>query len=218
MGGIAQNLTCWCILTTVGTDYIQVMVYWYSSFWGHFDLVKQAKCAVLSRFRDNVWEEWAEICHVYSILWYPHKWKRQSLAHANHPVTERGYPWLLYTQTSLVFCYYRPTNHCLQNTTTGGCLSGRIVIIIVLMYNQMLYDDKQPTLCFEARRKCGIGFIHNQLVSSYANAPKQLALSPGIVGFITRDFHALISRQHSQANRRGLHTFFLTSKSRWMQK
>ena len=72
--------------------------------------------------------------------------------------------------------------------------------------------------CFEARRKCGVGFIHTQLASSYANAPQQLASSPSTVGLITRDFHALISRQHSQTNRRGLHTLFLTSKSRCMQK
>ena len=45
-----------------------------------------------------------------------------------------------------------------------------------------------------------------------------MALSPSTVGFITRDFHALISRQHSQTNRRSLYTLFLTSKSRCMQK
>ena len=74
------------------------------------------------------------------------------------------------------------------------------------------------TICFEARCKCGVGFIHTQLASSYANAPQQLASSRSRVGFITRDFHALISRQHSQTNRRGLYTLFLTSKSRCMQK
>ena len=76
----------------------------------------------------------------------------------------------------------------------------------------------RQTLCFEARRKCGVGFIHTQLASSYANAPQQLASSPSTVGFITRDFHALISRQCSQTNQRGLCTLFLTSKSRCMQK
>ena len=74
------------------------------------------------------------------------------------------------------------------------------------------------TLCFEARRKCGVGFIHTQLASSLANEPQKLASSPNTVGFITRDFHALISRQHSQTNRRDLYTLFLTSKSRCMQK
>ena len=74
------------------------------------------------------------------------------------------------------------------------------------------------TLCFEARRKCGVGFIHTQLASSHANAPQKLASSPSTVGFITRNFHALISRQPSQTNRRGLYTLFLTSKSRCMQK
>ena len=71
--------------------------------------------------------------------------------------------------------------------------------------------------CFEARRKSGVVLIHTQLASSYANAPQQLALSPSTVGFITRDFHALISRQHSQTNRRGLHMLFQTSTSRCMQ-
>ena len=74
------------------------------------------------------------------------------------------------------------------------------------------------TICFEARCKCGVGFIHTQLASSYTNAPQQLASSRSTVGFITRDFHALISRQHSQTNRHGLYTLFLTSKSRCMQK
>ena len=73
-------------------------------------------------------------------------------------------------------------------------------------------------VCFEARCKCGVGFIHTQLASSYANAPQQLASSRSTVGFITRDFHTLISRQHSQTNRHGLYTLFLTSKSRCMQK
>ena len=41
--------------------------------------------------------------------------------------------------------------------------------------------------------------------------------SRSTVGFIICDFHALISRQHSQTNRRGLHTLFLTSKSRCVQ-
>ena len=65
---------------------------------------------------------------------------------------------------------------------------------------------------------CGVGFIHSQLASSYANAPQQLASSPSTVGFITCDFHTLISRHHSQTNRRCLHTLFLISKSRCMQK
>ena len=116
------------------------------------------------------------------------------------------------------FLLLSPYKSILSITTKGGWLSGRIVIIILLMYNQMLYDNKQSTLCFEARRKCEVGFIHNQLASSYANVPQQLASSPSTVGFITRDFHALISRQHSQTNRRSLHTLFLTSKSQCMQK
>ena len=37
-----------------------------------------------------------------SIFWYPKKCKRQTLAHENYPINERGYPWLLCSQTSLV--------------------------------------------------------------------------------------------------------------------
>ena len=76
---------------------------------------------------------------------------------------------------------------------------------------QILVTISSQTLCFEARRKCGVGFIHTQLASSHANAPPKLASSPSTVGFITRDFHALISRKHWQTNRRGLYTLFLTS-------
>ena len=74
------------------------------------------------------------------------------------------------------------------------------------------------TPCLEACRKCGVGFIHTQLASSHANVPQKLASSPSTVGFITRYFHALISRQHSQTNQRSLYTLFLASKSWCMQK
>ena len=96
-------------------------------------------------------------------------------------------------------------------------------ISVMTIHNiQLSYISKfnlsSQTLCFEVRRKCGVGFIHTQLTSSYANAPQQLASSPSTVGFITRDFHAILSRHHSQTKRRGLHTLFLASKSRCMQK
>ena len=129
-----------------------------------------------------------------------------------------GYPWLLCIETFLVFFLLLLLSPCktiaFHNTTKGGCLSARIVITITK--SGMTISSQK--LCFESRRKCGVGFIHTQLVSSYANAPQQLASSPSTVGFITRNFHALISRQYSQTNRRGLHTLFLTSKSRCMQK
>ena len=38
-----------------------------------------------------------------SILWYPQNWKRQILTQENYPVTEWGYPWLLCSQTFLVW-------------------------------------------------------------------------------------------------------------------
>ena len=60
--------------------------------------------------------------------------------------------------------------------------------------------------------------FENQLASSLYSVGFFLPGSRSTVGFITRDFHALISRQHTQTNRRGLHTLFITSKSRCMQK
>ena len=60
--------------------------------------------------------------------------------------------------------------------------------------------------------------FENQLASSLYSVGFILPGSRSTVAFITRDFHALISRQHSQTNRRGLYTLFLTSKSPCMQK
>ena len=56
-----------------------------------------------------------------------------------------GYPWLLCSQTFFIFLLLSPYKTiAFHNTTEGGCLSGRFVINISLMYNQMLYDNKQP--------------------------------------------------------------------------
>ena len=60
--------------------------------------------------------------------------------------------------------------------------------------------------------------FENQLASSLYSVGFILPGSRSTVGFITRDFHVLISRQHLQTNRCGLYTLFLTSKSRCMQK
>ena len=82
-----------------------------------------------------------------SNLWYPQNWKGQILAHENYPVTAGvGYPWQLCSQTFLAFCYYRLTKPSpFHNTTKDGVFGGRIVINILLMYNQILYDNKQPS-------------------------------------------------------------------------
>ena len=53
MGGMACNLTCWCILTTFSTAYILVIVYGFSSFWREFDFVKQVKFAVFRHFLED---------------------------------------------------------------------------------------------------------------------------------------------------------------------
>ena len=39
---------------------ILAMVCWFSSFWHHFDLVKQVKFGVSGDFLQNAWEEWLE--------------------------------------------------------------------------------------------------------------------------------------------------------------
>ena len=85
MGGMACNLTWWCILTTFSTAYILVMVCGFSSFWREFDLVKQVKFAVFRHFLENALQELAEL-----ILWYSKKWKWQISAYKNYPVTQLG--------------------------------------------------------------------------------------------------------------------------------
>ena len=69
------------------------------------------------------------------------------------------------------------------------------------------YQQLAPSVQFE-----------NQLASSLYSVGFILPGSRSTVGFITGDFHALISRQQSQTNRHGLYTLFLVSQSRCMQK
>ena len=179
----------------------------------------QVKWVVFRHFRDNVWEEWAEICHVHLYLVISPEMKKANFSTWKSFSYRPGVSLTTVQSDFSSFLILSPYKTItFHNTTKGGCLSGRIISIILLMYNQILYDNKQPKLCFEARRKCGVGFIQTQLASSYANAPQPLASSFSTVGFIARDFHAQISRQHSQTNLRSLHTLFLTSESRCMQK
>ena len=58
----------------------------------------------------------------------------------------------------------------------------------------------------------------NQLASYLYSVGFILPGSRSTVGFIPRDFHVLISRQHSQSNRRGLYKLFLTSNLGVWQK
>ena len=58
-----------------------------------------------------------------------------------------------------------------------------------------------------------VGFVHTQLASSYKNAARQLASSPSKLDFITRNFHPLISLEHSQSNRCGLYTLSVHAKN-----
>ena len=47
-----------------------VTLYWFSSFWCHFDLVKWTKFGVSGHFSENAWREWPEILHA-DISWPP---------------------------------------------------------------------------------------------------------------------------------------------------
>ena len=60
---MAWNLRYWCILTTLRTDKILVIIGWFPLFWCHFDLVKQAKLATSGHFLEKAREEWPEIWH-----------------------------------------------------------------------------------------------------------------------------------------------------------
>ena len=75
------------------------------------------------------------------------------------------------------------------------------------MYSQILYEHTQIVVLR------GVGFIHTQLASSHTNAVLQLASSLSTVDFITRNFHPLISREHSQTNRCGLYTLSVRAKN-----
>ena len=86
------------------------------------------------------------------------------------------------------------------------------------MYNQILYDNKQPNDMLWSSLQMwswlhpySVGFILRQCAPTVGFIPKYSWLHHP-------RFHALISRQHSQTNRHGLYTLFLTSKSRCMQK
>ena len=80
-----------------------------------------------------------------SLLWYPQKWKKANFSTWKLSSTERGYPCLLCSEIFQFFCYYRLTRPSPSTTLPRvGFLSGRIVIIILLMYSQILYDIKQP--------------------------------------------------------------------------
>ena len=121
------------------------MVYWFYSFWRHFDLVKQVKCAVYRDFRDNVWEEWAENCHIHLYLVISPEMKRSNSSTWKSPSYRAGVSLASVQSDFSSFLLLSPYKTiAFHNTTKGGCLSGRIVIIILLMYNQTLYDNKQP--------------------------------------------------------------------------
>ena len=98
MAGMAENFTCWCILTTFSMVSILVMVYWFSSFWSYLDLGKPVKCAFSGHFLENAWGEWANFCHT-DVSWPPSDliwfWNWHLLSYQNHPDIELGYPCML---------------------------------------------------------------------------------------------------------------------------
>ena len=70
MEGTTWNVACWCILTTIRTDKLMIMVYWFLKFWHYFDLVKQVKFGVSSPLPKNTKMEWPEILHA-DVSWPP---------------------------------------------------------------------------------------------------------------------------------------------------
>ena len=67
-GGMVSHLACRCIFTTSRTVWILVAIYWYSSFWRHFDLVKQLKFGVSGIF----FRTHGRNSLKFNILMYPH--------------------------------------------------------------------------------------------------------------------------------------------------
>ena len=70
MEGMAWNLTCPCSLATWRADKILAPVFWFSSFWHHFDLVKLVIFEVPRHFLQNTKDEWPEIWHA-DVFWTP---------------------------------------------------------------------------------------------------------------------------------------------------
>ena len=92
MGGMACKLTYWCTLTTFRTDWIWVIVCWFSSFWRYFYLVKHVKMLVSGIFywtheRNGMWfymlmysdhlQNWLGFYHV---CWFFSFWRHFDLA------------------------------------------------------------------------------------------------------------------------------------------
>ena len=163
------------------------MVCWYSSFWSHFDLVKQVRFRVFKIFfriwhADVSWPplelitfgSWSigfphfgtiltwwnrpnvqfpdifvtmygrngpKFSMFISILWYPQKWKRQILAHEIYPVTERGYPWLLCSQTFFSCdqaALWTIQSLCLSVTPFWICSHHRVIT----KFSEVITNDK----------------------------------------------------------------------------
>ena len=93
MGGMAWNLTCAYILTTFSTAYILVRVCWFSSLWWYFEA-------------GQIYSFWAFSWECVGVIGWTCDIRRNrkgKFQHTkNYPVTERGYPWLLCSQTFLV--------------------------------------------------------------------------------------------------------------------
>ena len=99
-GGMAKNFTCWCILTTFGTDFIWVMVCWFSSFWHHIETGEMCSFQALSWQCMGVMVQKLSCSSLFCDV--PQKWKGQIIANEDYPSTEWGYPCQLCSQTFLV--------------------------------------------------------------------------------------------------------------------
>ena len=149
---------CWCILATFGTDYIWVMLCWFSSFWHDFDLVKQDKCAVSRHFHDNVWEEWADICHVN--LYLPEMKQANFSTWKIIQLPSGGYPWLLCSQTFLVSKLYSTwLIHAHKNKILWSKLEGSGWNLAATKYNKVVYNGVYSISNISLKTLCGMDSV-----------------------------------------------------------
>ena len=65
---MAENFTCWCILTTYSMVSSLVMVCWFSSFWSYLDLAKPVKCAFSGHFLESAWGGMGQLLPCWCVL------------------------------------------------------------------------------------------------------------------------------------------------------
>ena len=102
MEGMGWNWSYWCILDTFRTDYILLMVGWFSSFLSCLLSVSVPSWLDFWQLRGpRDIRSLDLLVHLYLVISEEIK-KANFSAHENYPVTEWGYSWLLCSLTFLV--------------------------------------------------------------------------------------------------------------------